>query len=582
MTIPGISYVVDTGRQKCRNYHAATGVASYDIMWISKASADQRAGRAGRTNAGHCYRTFSSSVYARHLDSFALPEMLTRPLEDVVLAMKSMNITNVAGFPFPTPPDTSQLNAAVSLLANLGCIDTTNVEREGGDGVITKLGAAVSQLPIGVRYGKMLLIAAQGNVLDYGITLVSVLSEASPFAYRNEEKDSDDDESDDEDSTDGLDDIDKHNAMKQDRQKRKERANLWRHDGGDILAGVIANGAYSYAGRGAGGATENLACRKFCEENGLQPVIMQRIQKMRIHLARLAKQRLGNAKGVASSTGKILASMPPPKKVEENLLKQAIVSGLLDNVARRCPQARLGTDGSPVPRSAYFSCRSNITEPLFIDKKSVLFSRDPRQLPEWICYDSVVRKSTKDGSTISTMRNVTPIDPQWLGSLSMGCKLLSVGDPLDIPVPSYDTDRDKIMCSVTTKFGDEGWILPPIQISMKSALESGTKKIQSDDVYRWFARYLLEGKVFNELKDLKDMLNDDPSIITRKKPATKISLIISALSSKNVQSAEDLVDVWTQDDNKFLFKYLKNWVKKDNIPEAKKLWISMVRQRVAG
>ena len=44
LTIPDVSYVVDTGRQKCRNYHAGTGVASYDIMWISKASANQRAG----------------------------------------------------------------------------------------------------------------------------------------------------------------------------------------------------------------------------------------------------------------------------------------------------------------------------------------------------------------------------------------------------------------------------------------------------------------------------------------------------------------------------------------------------------
>jgi ATP-dependent RNA helicase DHX37/DHR1 len=49
VTIPGVSYVVDCGRQKCRNYNAGTGVASYDVMWISKAAADQRAGRAGRT-----------------------------------------------------------------------------------------------------------------------------------------------------------------------------------------------------------------------------------------------------------------------------------------------------------------------------------------------------------------------------------------------------------------------------------------------------------------------------------------------------------------------------------------------------
>ena len=102
ITIPGVSYVVDTGRQKCRNYNSGTGVASYDIMWISKASASQRAGRAGRTGPGHCYRLYSSSLFSRHMDDFAIPEVLSRPLEDIVLAMKAMNISNVSSFPFPT------------------------------------------------------------------------------------------------------------------------------------------------------------------------------------------------------------------------------------------------------------------------------------------------------------------------------------------------------------------------------------------------------------------------------------------------------------------------------------------------
>lgn len=322
LTIPGISYVVDTGRQKCRNYHAQTGVASYDVMWISKASADQRAGRAGRTGPGHCYRTFSSSVYSRHLDDYALPEMLSRPLEDVVLAMKSMSISNVAEFPFPTSPNPSQLEAAVQLLANIGCVNVSNVERDGGDGVITRLGAAISQLPVGVRYGKMLLIAAQANVLDYGIVMVSVLSESSPFSKTQEDVNSDESDTDSNNSMEGLDGVDRTNAIKQERRKRKQRKNLWRHDGGDVLAGMLATGAYSYAGRGSGGASENFACRKFCEENNLNPVIMQRIQKMRIHLAKLSKQRLGNATGVAASGGRILSSMSPPKKLEESLLKQ--------------------------------------------------------------------------------------------------------------------------------------------------------------------------------------------------------------------------------------------------------------------
>ncbi|OEU09473.1 P-loop containing nucleoside triphosphate hydrolase protein, partial [Fragilariopsis cylindrus CCMP1102] len=176
ITIPGVSYVVDTGRQKCRNYNSGTGVASYDIMWISKASANQRAGRAGRTGPGHCYRLYSSSLFSRHMDDFALPEVLTRPLEDIVLAMKSMNISSVSSFPFPTPPDKSQIEAAVKLLANIGCVDISNMERDGGDGAVTKLGKAVSKLPLGVRYAKILLVAAQAGILDYAIVVVAILS----------------------------------------------------------------------------------------------------------------------------------------------------------------------------------------------------------------------------------------------------------------------------------------------------------------------------------------------------------------------------------------------------------------------
>jgi ATP-dependent RNA helicase DHX37/DHR1 len=581
LTIPGISYVVDTGRQKCRNYHAGTGVASYDVMWISKASADQRAGRAGRTGPGHCYRTYSSSVYSRHLDAFALPEVLSRPLEDVVLAMKSMNISNVGNFPFPTPPDKSQLDAAVKLLANIGCIDVSNIEREGGDGVITKLGAAIAKLPIGVRYGKMLLVAAQGNVLDYGIVMVSVLSEASPFAYRKENEAGNDESSNESDNdSEDMDEVDKNNALRQERQKRKENSNLWRHDGGDILAKVLASGAYAYAGRGSGGASESFACKRFCEENALNPVIMQRIHKMRLHLAKLAKQRLGRAEGIAASTGKILSTMSPPTKAQENLLKQAISSGLLDNVARRSPQSRLQTGGAQVSRSAYFSCRSAIQEPLYIDRKSVLYSRDPRQLPEWICYDTLIRKQTKDGSTISTMTNVTPIDPQWLGSLAMGCKILVIGDPLDVPVPSYDPYRDKIMCSVTTKYGDQGWILPPIQMNMDEISGKGSKHVMADDAYRWFARYLLEGKVFDKLKNLRVMLNEDPSIITRKKPSSKVAMLVSALSQNNISSAKALIRYWATKDKTFLFKNLKSWVKKENAEDAKTLWINFVKEKL--
>jgi len=81
LTIPGIRYVVDCGRVKERVYDKGTGVESYQIGWISKASAAQRAGRAGRTGPGHCYRLFSSAVFERDFPQFSEPEILKYPIE---------------------------------------------------------------------------------------------------------------------------------------------------------------------------------------------------------------------------------------------------------------------------------------------------------------------------------------------------------------------------------------------------------------------------------------------------------------------------------------------------------------------
>ncbi len=583
ITIPGISYVVDTGRQKCRNYNSGTGVASYDVMWISRAAADQRAGRAGRTGPGHCYRLYSSSLYARHMDGFALPEVLIRPLEDVVLAMKAMRVSNVSNFPFPTPPDTTQINAALKLLANLGCVDLSDVEVDGGDGIVTKLGKAVAKLPLGVRYSKMLLVAAQAGVLDYAIVVVSALSENSPFQHLTnvEEVDAVLEESSDADSMDAIDKAGMKVIEKQDKNNQKR----WQHRNGDVLAAMLAVGAYTYAGKGAGGATEQLAAQRFCEENGLNHVIMARIQKMRKHLASMAKNRLSTAAGIAPKTGGFSSKMAPPNQLQERLLVQAIASGLLDNVAFLAPPGSITGDHPFGVRSAYLPCSTLSMEPLYIDQNSTIFSRDFRQLPQWVCYDFVLRKTIKDGSSVKVMKNITPLDPSWLGELARGTKLLVLGSPLVSPPPSYDAKQDAILCAVSTKFGSHGWEIPPVKAVMFDCLRSPQAKQNADflldDSFRWFARFLLEGKVIPELKSLGDFLNDRPTIITRRTPVAKVSTLVSALSGAGVDSASALKKHWAEKDDKFLFKNLKGWIKRESLSDAKKLWIQVVKQSIA-
>jgi ATP-dependent RNA helicase DHX37/DHR1 len=577
ITIPGISYVVDSGRKKERNYHAGTGIASYDVMWISKAAADQRAGRAGRTGPGHCYRLFSSSVYSRVFDQFAVPEVLTRPLEDIVLAMKKMSVSNVTQFPFPTSPEQSQINAAVRLLANLACVDISNIEEKGGDGEITDLGRAISQLPLHVRYGKMLLVAAQANVLDYAITLVAVLSEATPFT-NHFEKAENDKAGDAVTECDELDEIDRNQVQRAEKERKKEIKLKWSNSGGDVLAAMMAAGAYAFAAER--NKSDKLACQRFCEEHGLNLVVMQRIAKLRLHLCKLAKARLPKAGGIAKKIGE---NMAPPNNAENCVLMQAIASGLLDHIARRAPPGALPTEFAGISRSAYISANSKLKEPLYIDNNSTTHSIRP----EWICYDSILRKKKNDGTTVAIMQRITPIDPCWLSELCNGSNLLKIGDPLSTPIPRYIKETDIIQCAVETKFGCHDWEVPPLFVDMNEVIRKGRQKgqmkqtsVRSDETFRWFSRYLFEGKIFSEFSGLSNVLNDEPAIITRRKPSKKVTLLLSALSQSGVDSAVALQNHWAERDNKFLFKELKPWIKKGCAEEAKQIWIAAVKARV--
>lgn len=89
--------MVDTGKVKVKNYCHAIGVASYDVNWISKASAAQRAGRAGRVGPGHCYRLYSSGAYGKEeiFPEFSVPEIVKTPVDGVVLLLKNMGIEKV-------------------------------------------------------------------------------------------------------------------------------------------------------------------------------------------------------------------------------------------------------------------------------------------------------------------------------------------------------------------------------------------------------------------------------------------------------------------------------------------------------
>ncbi|UKZ72595.1 hypothetical protein TrVFT333_000228 [Trichoderma virens FT-333] len=178
LTIPGIRFVFDCGRSKERNYDRLSGVQSYEIGWISKASASQRSGRAGRTGPGHCYRLYSSAVYERDFQEFSDPELLRMPIEGIVLQLKAMNLQNVVNFPFPTPPDRQMLAKAEKLLTYLSAISPS--------GQVTKVGTTMSMFPLSPRFARILLVGHLHNCLPYTIALVAGLSAAEVYLAENQ------------------------------------------------------------------------------------------------------------------------------------------------------------------------------------------------------------------------------------------------------------------------------------------------------------------------------------------------------------------------------------------------------------
>lgn len=351
LTIPNIKYVVDTGMVKRRYYDKVTGVSSFKITWTSRASANQRAGRAGRVEPGHCYRLYSSAVFTNEFEEFSLPEISRRPVDDLVLQMKDMNIDKVVNFPFPTPPDATALQSAEKLLLNLGALEEKKTVKGNVNAVITPLGHAMAKFPVSPRYAKMLCLGHQERCMEYVIAIVSALTVKEIFADEN--------------------DREAGQVSKEERRKISRLRRTWAGQGdarklGDAMVLLRAVGASEYAG----------CTVKFCAENGLRHKGMVEIRKLRAQLTNSVNLVNPNAKVVLNPR------MSPPTPVQCKALRQICLSGLGGHVARKSPA---GND--PQLKNAY-SCMS-LDEPVFIHPSSALFD----VLPEYVVYQEVVETS---------------------------------------------------------------------------------------------------------------------------------------------------------------------------------------------
>ncbi|HET9731291.1 MAG TPA: ATP-dependent RNA helicase HrpA [Acidimicrobiales bacterium] len=176
LTVPGIRYVVDAGTARISRYSTRTKVQRLPIEPISQASANQRAGRCGRLGPGVCIRLYSEEDFADRPE-FTDPEILRTNLASVILQMAAVGLGEVASFPFLDPPDRRAVRDGITLLEELGALEST--DGEGGPR-LTRIGRGLAQLPVDPRFARMVLEAGRLDCAHEVMIIAAALSIQDP------------------------------------------------------------------------------------------------------------------------------------------------------------------------------------------------------------------------------------------------------------------------------------------------------------------------------------------------------------------------------------------------------------------
>ena len=171
LTVPGIRYVIDSGLARIKRYSLRNKVTLLQIEKVSQAAANQRAGRCGRVAAGVCVRLYDDADFAAR-PRYTEPEILRSSLAAVILRMASLDLGEVASFPFPEPPSPRAIADGYQLLEELGAVD---IQR-----ALTPLGRELAKLPVDPRIGRIILAAKDAGCLAEMLVIASAMAVPDP------------------------------------------------------------------------------------------------------------------------------------------------------------------------------------------------------------------------------------------------------------------------------------------------------------------------------------------------------------------------------------------------------------------
>ncbi|EMS49988.1 putative ATP-dependent RNA helicase kurz [Triticum urartu] len=527
LTIPGITYVVDTGKEKVKNYDHATGMASYEVQWISKASASQRAGRAGRTGPGHCYRLYSGAAYSKDdlFPEFTEPEIKKMPVEGIVLMLKSMNIDKI-----------------------LEAVD--NQEK------LTSMGKAMAQYPMSPRHSRLLLTiikmlksqegCARSNlILGYATAAASALSYTNPFQVQGN--------TDRETNEDGPDPEHKDRHERKSQKKLKAMAREARKDfsipSSDALTISHALRSFEYSKSRV----------EFCRDYSLHLKTMEEMSKLRKQLLRLIFNyskfcdefawNFGGSQDVEQAWGS--ETNKKPMLNEEEILGQGICAGWADRVAKKINTfSGLSKEDRKVRAARYQSCALN--DMIYLNRSSSV-AQIP---PDYVVYSELL--NTKR----SYMYGVTSVKPGWL--LKYASSLCTFSAPLEDPKPYYEPQNDQVYCYVSPIFSRHNWQLPLHSLPIKEA----TRRVQ---IFAWA---LLKGDVLPCLRVVQKFLALSPSVVLGPASQRRVGDLLSRMSKKTIYSRAALRDAWNTDPD-YLYPEIQAWIQDKYQSQLGAIWEQM-------
>lgn len=295
VTVPGVRFVVDTGKAKIKQFRNRLALDSLLVKSISRSSADQRKGRAGREAPGQCYRLYTQIGYEK-LEKDAQPEILRCDLSQAVLTMKARGVNDVLGFPFLTPPPREAMEKALLQLLQLSALNE--------NGTISPTGRKIARLPLTPALGRVIIEASAAACLSEVIDIVACLSVENIFLNTETEE------------------------VRE--QAAEARAQLFRRSG-DHLTLLAAVRAY---------ASERTDRKVWAERHLISHRAMQSVMDVRKQLRAQCLQ----AKLLPSGTS--FDSDDGVKSVDEeqtDTILKSFLRGFGNNVARLCPDGSYKT-----------------------------------------------------------------------------------------------------------------------------------------------------------------------------------------------------------------------------------------------